>query len=51
LRALTPGRRWHLTGSGGALFCVCGDRDDARTVVSYASAQGFAARACEIVSG
>jgi 4-diphosphocytidyl-2C-methyl-D-erythritol kinase len=51
LRALTPERRWHLTGSGGALFCVARDANDARSAAACAHAQGFVARACRALTG
>ncbi|HKR98867.1 MAG TPA: hypothetical protein VJU79_05075, partial [Candidatus Dormibacteraeota bacterium] len=49
LRALTPGRRWHLTGSGGALFSVAHDARDAARLAAAARDGGFASRACRTV--
>jgi len=50
LRALTPARRWHLTGSGGALFCVAQDTTDAASVAARVREHGFASRACHTVA-
>ena len=49
LRARTPGRRWHLTGSGGALFAVAAGRGEAEAIARGARDLGFPARACRTV--
>jgi 4-diphosphocytidyl-2-C-methyl-D-erythritol kinase len=46
LRALSPERCWHLTGSGGALFCMVADDADAQALAASVSQHGFRARAC-----
>ncbi len=50
LRALTPDRRWHMTGSGGALFCIGRDHVDAQTLAQRARGAGFVARASRTVA-
>ena len=49
LRSRTPGRRWHLTGSGGALFAVAGGPGEAEAIAAEARDLGFPARACRTV--
>ena len=49
LRAGTPGRRWHLTGSGGALFALAAGRGEAEAMARDARNLGFPARACRTV--
>jgi 4-diphosphocytidyl-2-C-methyl-D-erythritol kinase len=49
LRSRTPGRRWHLTGSGGALFAVAASRAEAEAIARDARDLGFPARACRTV--
>jgi 4-diphosphocytidyl-2-C-methyl-D-erythritol kinase len=50
LRAALPQVRWHLTGSGGAVFAITGGADEARALALAARRVGFAARACRTVS-
>ena len=49
LRAGTPGRRWHLTGSGGSLFALAASRGEAEAIAREARDLGFPARACRTV--
>jgi 4-diphosphocytidyl-2-C-methyl-D-erythritol kinase len=51
LRAALPQARWHLTGSGGAVFAITGGADEALELAAAARAVGFAARACRTVAG
>lgn len=51
LRGLTPGRHWHLTGSGGALFSVARHPGDALELTERARDAGFSARACRSIDG
>ncbi len=46
VRAATPEIRWHLTGSGGALFAVTASPAGATALAARMEAVGFAARAC-----
>jgi 4-diphosphocytidyl-2-C-methyl-D-erythritol kinase len=50
LRSLTPGRRWHLTGSGGAAFALARDTRDAEALAAAAHHQGFPARPCRTLA-
>ena len=50
LRAQLPGERWHLTGSGGALFAVQPDAQAASAVAARLRAEGWQARACHTVA-
>ncbi|MHB8719516.1 MAG: 4-(cytidine 5'-diphospho)-2-C-methyl-D-erythritol kinase [Candidatus Dormibacteria bacterium] len=50
LRAAIPDRRWHMTGSGGAMFAVALDAADAGELVACARALGFRGRACRSVA-
>ncbi len=49
LRAGMPGRRWHLTGSGGALFALADSPGEAEAIARDARDLGFPARACRTV--
>jgi len=46
LRSLTPGRSWHLTGSGGAAFALARDARDAEALAAAAHQAGYPARPC-----
>ena len=46
LRSQDPGRRWNLTGSGGAAFCLAGDGSEAQEIAARLAAIGMQARAC-----
>ena len=49
LRAAVPEVLWHMTGSGGAFFCIAADHAQATSVAKDASSAGFVARACRTV--
>jgi 4-diphosphocytidyl-2C-methyl-D-erythritol kinase len=49
LQAVLPGLSWHMTGSGGAVFCIASDHAHATSVAHHAAAAGFVARACRTV--
>lgn len=51
LRAVLPGARWHMTGSGGAFFSLAADGEAAASLASAASAAGLVARPCRSVAG
>jgi 4-diphosphocytidyl-2C-methyl-D-erythritol kinase len=48
-RGTVPGSRWHLTGSGGAVFTVARGHAEATEIATAMRAAGFAARACRTV--
>jgi 4-diphosphocytidyl-2-C-methyl-D-erythritol kinase len=48
-RAVMPAVRWHLTGSGGAVFAVATGPEEAERLASAMRAAGFAARACRTI--
>jgi 4-diphosphocytidyl-2-C-methyl-D-erythritol kinase len=48
-RQVVPGRVWHLTGSGGAVFSVAHGRGEAEALAAAMRAVGFTARACRTV--
>jgi 4-diphosphocytidyl-2-C-methyl-D-erythritol kinase len=50
LRTGMPGTRWHLTGSGGALFALAATSVEATSLASVARGLGFPARACRTVA-
>jgi 4-diphosphocytidyl-2-C-methyl-D-erythritol kinase len=50
LRAGMPRTRWHLTGSGGALFALAATEQEAASAAAAARALGFPARACRTVA-
>jgi 4-diphosphocytidyl-2-C-methyl-D-erythritol kinase len=50
LRAAIPEVRWHLTGSGGAVFSLTANAVDAAELARSARLGGFAARACRAVA-
>jgi 4-diphosphocytidyl-2-C-methyl-D-erythritol kinase len=49
IRASWPSVRWHMTGSGGALFAVAASSSEARDLAGELAAAGFTARACQTV--
>ena len=50
LRAATPDRRWHLTGSGGAAFSLATSAAEATTLAAAARTARLPARACRTVT-
>ncbi|MBJ7607953.1 MAG: hypothetical protein JF887_00775 [Candidatus Dormibacteraeota bacterium] len=50
LRASLPESRWHLTGSGGAVFALAGGEAEAADIAARARAAGYAARACRTIA-
>jgi len=46
LRIRAGTHRWHLTGSGGAVFCVVADGTEAASLAAEVTALGVHARAC-----
>jgi 4-diphosphocytidyl-2-C-methyl-D-erythritol kinase len=50
LRSGMPGTRWHLTGSGGALFALAASEAEASSTAAAARVLGFPARACRSVA-
>jgi 4-diphosphocytidyl-2-C-methyl-D-erythritol kinase len=50
LRAAVPDARWHLTGSGGAVFALAPDAADACRLAGRAAAAGYPARACRTMT-
>jgi 4-diphosphocytidyl-2-C-methyl-D-erythritol kinase len=50
LRTGMPDTRWHLTGSGGALFALAGSAVQAAALAGAARDLGFPARACRTVA-
>ena len=48
-RHVFAGVRWHMTGSGGAVFTLTRSRDDAEGIAAAMRAAGFNARACRTV--
>ncbi|MGA2283760.1 MAG: 4-(cytidine 5'-diphospho)-2-C-methyl-D-erythritol kinase [Candidatus Dormibacteria bacterium] len=51
LRAGMPGTRWHLTGSGGAVFALAATPIEAESLAAAARDLGMPARACRTVDG
>lgn len=51
LRTAVAQASWHLTGSGGALFAIAGDADEAAALAARAVAAGYRARACRSITG
>jgi 4-diphosphocytidyl-2-C-methyl-D-erythritol kinase len=49
LRTGVPRARWHLTGSGGALFALVATGSEAASLAASARSLGFPARACRTV--
>lgn len=49
LRARTPAKRWHMTGSGGAAFALADDGAEAAQLAQVARDAGFTARPCHTV--
>lgn len=49
LRSLTPGRGWHLTGSGGAAFRLCASRSEAEELAALVQSSGMVARPCRTI--
>ena len=49
LRAGMAGTRWHLTGSGGALFALAATSSEAESLAAAARGLGVPARACRTV--
>ena len=49
LRALEPGRAWHMTGSGGAFFSLVRDADAGLKLCQKLRASAFHARTCRSV--
>jgi 4-diphosphocytidyl-2-C-methyl-D-erythritol kinase len=50
LRTGMPKARWHLTGSGGALFALASTGVEAASLAATARGLGFPARACRTVA-
>jgi len=48
-RAVVPGVRWHMTGSGGAVFALAPGRREAEALAAGMGAAGFRARACRTI--
>ena len=48
-RQVVAGVRWHLTGSGGAVFTITRSRGEAEGLAAAMRAAGFNARACRTV--
>jgi 4-diphosphocytidyl-2-C-methyl-D-erythritol kinase len=48
-RDVMPAVRWHLTGSGGAVFAVATGPEEAERLASAMRGAGFAARACRTI--
>lgn len=51
LRSGVPQVRWHLTGSGGAVFAIAANPEHAADLAACARAAGFTARPCRTVAG
>jgi 4-diphosphocytidyl-2-C-methyl-D-erythritol kinase len=48
-RAAGAGADWHMTGSGGAVFTITREQEDAERIAAVMRAAGFNARACRTV--
>jgi 4-diphosphocytidyl-2-C-methyl-D-erythritol kinase len=48
-REVVPGTDWHLTGSGGAVFALTGERTRSEHISSAMRSAGFNARACRTI--
>jgi len=49
LRSATPGRRWHLTGSGGCAFSLAGSAAEAEQLAAAVRRSGLPARCCRSI--